>query len=72
MLLNFLSGLLNEPKWGHLKYLHKVIKQCEAVLLSADSTVYWPGKNLEVNVIWFYENFKKISFSFVNFFPYFC
>ncbi|CAL5199249.1 unnamed protein product [Lathyrus oleraceus] len=43
-------GLLNEPKWGHLKYLHKVIKQCEPVLLSADSTVYWPGKNLEVHV----------------------
>ncbi|XP_058729345.1 beta-galactosidase-like [Vicia villosa] len=43
-------GLLNEPKWGHLKYLHKVIKQCEPVLVSADSTVYWPGKNLEVHV----------------------
>ncbi|XP_058756150.1 beta-galactosidase-like [Vicia villosa] len=43
-------GLVNEPKWGHLKYLHKVIKQCEPVLLSADSTVYWPGKNLEVHV----------------------
>ncbi|RDX60116.1 hypothetical protein CR513_61773, partial [Mucuna pruriens] len=41
-------GLLNEPKWGHLRDLHKVIKLCEPALLSVDPTVTWPGNNLEV------------------------
>ncbi|ESW26654.1 hypothetical protein PHAVU_003G137000 [Phaseolus vulgaris] len=43
-------GLLNEPKWGHLRDLHKAIKLCEAALVSVDPTVTWPGKNLEVHV----------------------
>ncbi|KAK7281206.1 hypothetical protein RIF29_08981 [Crotalaria pallida] len=43
-------GLLNEPKWGHLRDLHKAIKQCEPALVSVDPTVSWPGKNLEVHV----------------------
>ncbi|KAJ1433408.1 Glycoside hydrolase, family 35 [Sesbania bispinosa] len=43
-------GLLNEPKWGHLRDLHKAIKLCEPALLSVDPTVTWPGNNLEVHV----------------------
>lgn len=43
-------GLLNEPKWGHLRDLHKAIKQCEPALLSSYPTVTWPGKNQEVHV----------------------
>ncbi|XP_019463931.1 PREDICTED: beta-galactosidase-like [Lupinus angustifolius] len=43
-------GLLNEPKWGHLRDLHKAIKLCEPALVSVDPTVTWPGKNLEVHV----------------------
>ncbi|KAE9608114.1 hypothetical protein Lal_00003639 [Lupinus albus] len=43
-------GLLNEPKWGHLRELHKAIKRCESALVSVDPTVSWPGKNLEVHV----------------------
>ncbi|XP_058723279.1 beta-galactosidase-like [Vicia villosa] len=43
-------GLTNEPKWGHLKNLHKAIKQCESALVSVDPTVSWPGKNLEVHL----------------------
>jgi hypothetical protein len=42
------SGLFNQPKWGHLRDLHKAIKLCEPALLSVDPTVTWPGKNLEV------------------------
>ncbi|KAK4483659.1 hypothetical protein RD792_010860 [Penstemon davidsonii] len=43
-------GLLNEPKWGHLRDLHKAIKQCEPALLSSYPTVTWPAKNQEVRV----------------------
>ncbi|KAF7806723.1 beta-galactosidase-like isoform X1 [Senna tora] len=43
-------GLLNEPKWGHLRDLHKAIKLCEPVLVSVDPQVTWPGTNLEVHV----------------------
>lgn len=43
-------GLLNEPKYGHLRDLHKAIKQCEPALVSSYPTVTWPGKNQEVNI----------------------
>ena len=43
-------GLPREPKWGHLRDLHKAIKLCEPSLVSAYPTVTWPGKNLEVHV----------------------
>lgn len=32
-------GLLRQPKWGHLKELHKAIKLCEAALVSGDPEV---------------------------------
>ncbi|KAH9656926.1 Beta-galactosidase 3 [Citrus sinensis] len=32
-------GLIREPKYGHLKELHKAIKLCENALLTANSTV---------------------------------
>ncbi|PQQ21373.1 hypothetical protein Pyn_17960 [Prunus yedoensis var. nudiflora] len=32
-------GLLRQPKWGHLKDLHRAIKLCEPALVSADPTV---------------------------------
>ncbi|XP_072960476.1 beta-galactosidase-like isoform X2 [Typha angustifolia] len=31
-------GLLRQPKWGHLRDLHKAIKLCEPALVSADPT----------------------------------
>lgn len=43
-------GLLNEPKWGHLRDLHKAIKLCEPALVSADPTVTRLGMNLEAHV----------------------
>ncbi|KAL6984661.1 hypothetical protein U1Q18_049742, partial [Sarracenia purpurea var. burkii] len=41
--------LPREPKWGHLRDLHKAIKLCEPALVSTYPTVTWPGKNLEVH-----------------------
>ncbi|XP_020520007.1 beta-galactosidase 3 isoform X2 [Amborella trichopoda] len=32
-------GLLRQPKWGHLKELHRAIKLCEPALISADPIV---------------------------------
>ncbi|KAA8523243.1 hypothetical protein F0562_009666 [Nyssa sinensis] len=43
-------GLLREPKWGHLRDLHKAIKQCEPALVSSYATLTWLGKNLEAHV----------------------
>ncbi|XP_057430749.1 beta-galactosidase-like [Lotus japonicus] len=43
-------GLVNEPKWGHLRDLHKAIKQCETALVSVDPTVTNLGKDLEAHV----------------------
>lgn len=41
-------GLPREPKWGHMRDLHKAIKLCEPALVSVDPTVTWLGKNQEV------------------------
>jgi len=69
-----ISGLLNQPKWGHLNELHKAIKLCEPALLSVDPIVTWPGKNLEVKII--STSFMRIpntkGFCIVNLLAYFC
>lgn len=46
-----MTGLLREPKWGHLRNMHKAIKQCEWALVSADPTVTSLGSNQEVIMI---------------------
>ncbi|XP_022966884.1 beta-galactosidase-like [Cucurbita maxima] len=43
-------GLLREPKWGHLRDLHKAIKLCEPALVSVDPTVSSLGSNQEAHV----------------------
>lgn len=43
-------GLPNEPKYGHLAELHKVIKQAEPALVSSYPTVTWLGKYQEAHV----------------------
>ncbi|KAM7496716.1 hypothetical protein LguiA_021130 [Lonicera macranthoides] len=43
-------GLLRQPKWGHLKDLHKAIKLCEEAMVATDPTITSPGPNLEVSV----------------------
>ncbi|XP_051115873.1 beta-galactosidase-like [Andrographis paniculata] len=43
-------GLLREPKWGHLKDLHRAIKLCEPALVSADPIVTSLGRSQEAHV----------------------
>lgn len=46
--LEFHVGLLRQPKWGHLKDLHRAIKLCEPALISGDPTVMSLGNSQEV------------------------
>ncbi|GMY10357.1 beta-galactosidase 8 [Fagus crenata] len=43
-------GLLRQPKWGHLKDVHKAVKLCEKALVATDPTVTSLGTNLEAAV----------------------
>ncbi|KAJ3671146.1 hypothetical protein LUZ60_008572 [Juncus effusus] len=43
-------GLLRQPKWGHLKDLHKAIKLCEPALVSADPIITSLGPKQQVSV----------------------
>ncbi|KAJ9183823.1 hypothetical protein P3X46_007630 [Hevea brasiliensis] len=43
-------GLPRDPKWGHLRDLHKAIKLCEPALVSVDPTVTTLGSNQEAHV----------------------
>ncbi|GMP89009.1 hypothetical protein CsSME_00040758 [Camellia sinensis var. sinensis] len=42
-------GLLRQPKWGHLKDLHKSIKLCEEAMVATEPTITSLGSNLEVH-----------------------
>ncbi|KAL2899535.1 Beta-galactosidase [Bienertia sinuspersici] len=43
-------GLLKQPKWGHLKDLHRAIKLCEPALVSSDPTLIRLGSSQEAHV----------------------
>ncbi|XP_031105346.1 beta-galactosidase-like [Ipomoea triloba] len=43
-------GLLRQPKWGHLKDLHRAIKLCEPALVSGDPTITSLGPYQEARV----------------------
>ncbi|KAK6939418.1 D-galactoside/L-rhamnose binding SUEL lectin domain [Dillenia turbinata] len=43
-------GLIREPKYSHLKELHKAIKQCQPALVSADPTVTSLGRYQQAHV----------------------
>ncbi|XP_041015356.1 beta-galactosidase 1 [Juglans microcarpa x Juglans regia] len=43
-------GLLRQPKWGHLKDLHRAIKLCEPALVSGDPSVTPLGNYQEAHV----------------------
>ncbi|XP_016559948.1 beta-galactosidase 6 isoform X3 [Capsicum annuum] len=43
-------GFISQPKWGHLRDLHKAIKHCEEFLVSADPTHLSLGPKLEAHV----------------------
>ncbi|XP_059645647.1 beta-galactosidase 1 [Cornus florida] len=68
-------GLLRQPKWGHLKDLHRAIKLCEPALVSGDSTVTPLGNYQEAHVFKsksgacaaFLANYNSHSFAKVAF-----
>ncbi|RZB84029.1 hypothetical protein D0Y65_032463 [Glycine soja] len=43
-------GIIRQPKWGHLKEVHKAIKLCEEALIATDPTITSLGPNLEAAV----------------------
>lgn len=43
-------GVPRQPKWGHLKELHKAIKLCEDALVATDPKYTKLGNNLEAHV----------------------
>ncbi|KAH7670360.1 Beta-galactosidase protein [Dioscorea alata] len=45
-------GILNQPKWGHLKDLHKAIKLCEPALVAVDDSPLYVklGRRQEAHV----------------------
>ncbi|KAK6148714.1 hypothetical protein DH2020_016239 [Rehmannia glutinosa] len=68
-------GLLRQPKWGHLKDLHRAIKLCEPALVSSDPTVTPLGNYQEAHVFKsrsgacaaFLANYDQHSFAKVSF-----
>lgn len=46
-----ISGLLRQPKWGHLRDLHKAIKQAEPALTSGDPTIQSIGNYEKVGQV---------------------
>ncbi|KAJ9190323.1 hypothetical protein P3X46_001539 [Hevea brasiliensis] len=68
-------GLLRQPKWGHLKDLHRAIKLCEPALVSGDPAVIPLGNYQEAHVFKstsgacaaFLANYNQGSFSRVAF-----
>uniref|UniRef100_A0A2N9EWK0 Beta-galactosidase n=1 Tax=Fagus sylvatica TaxID=28930 RepID=A0A2N9EWK0_FAGSY len=68
-------GLLRQPKWGHLKDLHRAIKLCEPALVSGDPTVTPLGNYQEAHVFKsksgacaaFLANYNQRSFAKVSF-----
>ncbi|KAL5728789.1 hypothetical protein ACHQM5_001829 [Ranunculus cassubicifolius] len=68
-------GLLRQPKWGHLKDLHRAIKLCEPALVSGEHTVMSLGNKQEANVFKyeaggcaaFLANYDSQSFAKVSF-----
>lgn len=46
-------GLIRQPKYGHLKELHKAVKMCEKALVSADPIVTSLGSSQQVFLLVF-------------------
>ncbi|PON85374.1 Glycoside hydrolase [Trema orientale] len=68
-------GLIRDPKWGHLRDLHRAIKLSESALVSTDPTVTKLGNNQEAHVFRsnsgacaaFLSNYDTSSAARVNF-----
>ncbi|KAI5436970.1 Beta-galactosidase 4 [Lathyrus oleraceus] len=61
-------GLVNEPKWGHLRDLHKAIKQCEPALIAVDPTahVYYISSSVCVAFLANYDTKSAATVTFGN------
>ena len=44
----YIVRIIRQPKWGHLKELHKAIKFCEKALVATDPTASSFAPNVEV------------------------
>ena len=62
------AGLLRQPKWGHLKDLHRAIKLCEPALVSADPVVTSIGnyQQVEFNIRFRWEKIYICHLKFVG------
>ncbi|GMH03753.1 hypothetical protein Nepgr_005592 [Nepenthes gracilis] len=68
-------GLIRQPKWGHLKDLHRAIKLCEPALVSSDPSVILLGHGQEAHVFKsnsgycaaFLANYDRSSYAKVGF-----
>ncbi|KAK6153598.1 hypothetical protein DH2020_013237 [Rehmannia glutinosa] len=73
--INYYMVFALEPKWGHLKDLHRAIKLCEPALVSGDPTVTSLGNSQEAHVFKsrsgscaaFLANYDQHSFAKVSF-----
>ncbi|KAM7254583.1 hypothetical protein ACFE04_003963 [Oxalis oulophora] len=71
----YVTGLLRQPKWGHLKDLHRAIKLCEPALVSSEPTVMPLGNYEEAHVFKsksgacaaFLANYHQSSYAKVTF-----
>lgn len=57
------SGLIRQPKWGHLRDVHKAIKLCEPALIATDPSSMSLGQNAEVTLLYktsFFFNEKRV------------
>ncbi|KAL8153284.1 hypothetical protein V2J09_011044 [Rumex salicifolius] len=68
-------GLFRQPKWGHLKDLHRAIKLCEPALVSSDPVVLKLGNSQEAHIFKsgsgpcaaFLANYDSSSYAKVSF-----
>ncbi|KAJ7968478.1 Beta-galactosidase [Quillaja saponaria] len=58
-------GFVRQPKWGHLRDLHKAIKQCEEYLISSEPVHLQLGNNLEAHV--YYKTSKDCAAFIANY-----
>ena len=62
MFLNlFSAGMVREPKYSHLKDLHKAIKLCEPAMISSDPEYRYLGPGLEVCLATVYISFLQME-----------
>lgn len=45
------SGLIRQPKWGHLRELHAAVKLCSKPLLSGEQTAISLGEHQQVRAL---------------------